>query len=178
MRKGLRWIAHILLVCISMLFWTGCSFFATNTVECAPCSVLEIWSWNEVANETFFGIRTSAVSGYMLGKGVKCKVDGKEQEIGELYFGEDLSVGEHTIVFYTDENFVITLVGDVNGERQEKDLPYHKELTLTVKISPEYADIYDYEYREANGLWIVPTQEDWYQRAVKDWQETRENAFK
>ena len=60
----------------------------------------------------------------------------------------------------------------------EKEIPYEKELTLTVKISPDYADIYDWEYREANGLWIVPTQEDWYQRAVKDWQETRENAFK
>lgn len=129
-------------------------------VQCAPCTIQDIWQWHEELFKEFYYIRMSTA--YAMTKAVKCTVNGEEWELSRRVL-EDLSVGEYQIRFYTEKGFTISMQRMEEGQVIREEVPYEKELTLSVSVSEEYGDIYDYEYREANGIWTDPSQEKWYQ---------------
>lgn len=143
------------------------------TVKSAPCTVQEIWNWNEELVKEFFDMRMLIRYGKAR---VKCTVNGEEWEIVRQ-IQEDLSVGVYEVRFYTEKGFTLPMTRWVDGEMVEEDVPYEKDLTLTVYISNEYGDIYDFEYREENGLWTTPMQEEWYQDLIEE-QKKKEKVYK
>ena len=135
------------------------------TVQCAPCTVNEIWNWHEETFKEFYYIKMSAALSTM--EAVKCTVNGEEWDrIRRIT--EDLPVGEYQIRFYTEKGFTIPVNRIENGQNVRKEELYEKDLTLNVTISEEYEDIYDFDYRQANGLWTSPYQEKWYQDFMKE----------
>ena len=143
------------------------------TVECAPCTVHEIWRWNEELIKEFFDLREVMIYGKAR---AKCTVNGEEWDIISQ-IGEDLPVGVHEVRFYTEEGLTLPSHRLVDGEYVVEDVPYKRDLTLTVHISNEYEDIYDCDYREENGLWTTPMQEEWYQDFIED-RKKKEKVYK
>ncbi|MBQ8659085.1 MAG: hypothetical protein IJ506_08105 [Clostridia bacterium] len=143
----------------------------TSSMKCAPCTVSEIYTWNEDVFQEFFYLRISASS--IATNAVQCTVNGEEWTMVQQIM-DDLPEGKYTIVFYTPEDFTINVSQIVEGEWVTKEVPYVRKVTVKVEISSKYADICDYEYREANGLWVNPTTQDWY----KDCQAELEEMYK
>ena len=151
------------------LFACGCispSAERNLNVECAPCTVKEIWNWNEEVYKEFYYIRNSIAQSAL--NAVKCTVNGEEWSVAKQVT-EDLPVGEYQIRFYTEEGFTIPVnrVGE-DGQFVREEIPYEKELTLSVTVSKSFGDIYDIEYRLANGIWVDPSQQKWYQDLIKE----------
>ena len=150
------------------LFSCGCGILNKDssaernlTVQCAPCTVEEIWQWNEEAFKEFYFIKQPYNSMGEQISLVKCMVSGYEEWQGRWPL-DDLPVGEYEIRFYTDEGFTMPVPWISEEGLMRWEISYEKELTLQVTISTEYPDICDAEYREANGLWTDPEQEKWY----------------
>ena len=135
------------------------------SVECAPCTVKEIWNWNEEICKEFYHIRSMASISAM--NAVKCTVNGEEWSAVKQ-MTEDLPEGAYQIRFYTEKGFTISVQSQEGGESVRKEIPYEKDLTLSVTVSTKYKDICDLEYRQANGLWIDPSQEQWYKDFIKE----------
>ncbi len=133
----------------------------SNTIECAPCTLNEIWRYNDLLCQKFFPIRLSAgaaVSSPLV------TVNGEEWTRAQFML-EELEEGDYTIKFYTNDKHVVSSYKD--GQRVNE--PFIRSQTLYVKISNSAPDIYDFEYRQANGLWIDIMTQDWYQRLYKEW---------
>lgn len=153
------------------LFACSCDIFKSFSkerdlnVQCAPCTVREIWNWHEELFKEFYYLKMlTAVS--ML-QAVKCTVNGEEWGLPQQ-MGDDLPVGEYQIRFYTEKGFTLPIRREEAGVVVTEEMPYEKDLTLSVSVSNEYEDIYDFEYRSANGLWLDASQEKWYKDFMKE----------
>lgn len=174
MKKLLRLISCALLACMMLLSCAGCElvmgkFFQKapdKNVKCAPCTVREIWNFNQAACEEFFALKN--VIRY-LPNVIQCTVNGEEWDLPRQV-AEDLEDGQYTIRFWTAEDFMLEVWVKDGEEFVKKNIPYQREITLTVEISSEYEDIYDFEYRQANGLWCTAEREEWYQACAEKWQ--------
>ena len=168
MKKFFIKLSCVLIAVVGLLTSVGCvdNFGQSERIECAPCSVREIYQWNEKVFKEMWYLRQSA----MANASPKVTVNGTELTKMEYVMGEDLAEGEYTIVFATPENFVITEVETVNGEVVRTQKPYNRSVTIKVIISNEYPDICDMEYRIANGLWIDPMTQDWYKQLLEQYQ--------
>ena len=149
------------------LFSCGCGMLSKDSsaernvsIQCAPCTVKEIWAWNEEVFQEFYYIRMSTA--YAMTKAVKCTVNGEEWDL-PLQIRDDLPVGKYEIRFYTEAGFTMPIQRLEDGQVVKEEIPYEKDLTLSVSVSEEYGDIFDTEYRRNNGLWTDPSQEKWYQ---------------
>ena len=163
MKKIVLRILSLVLVVVSLFTVTGCNEQKpqfSNKVECAPCTLQDIWGYNELLWTTFFPIHLSAKFNTSTPKVV---VNGEEW-VRLQYITTELTEGQYTIKFYTDSNYTVSTMKD--GQRVE--IPFVREVTLYVTISSNYADIYDMEYRRQNGLWIHPETQDWYAQGIKD----------
>ena len=175
MKRILKPFYCILLTLTVLFSCAGCEFikdkfFNTDeatAVKCAPCTVWEIWTWSEASYEEFFYLKHMSM--YMKDGGVSCTVNGEDWPMIRR-LGEDLEEGTYTIKFWTDEDFTVNVMVKENGENVSKEIPYQKDLTLTVKISSNYEDVCDYEYRQTNGLWTNAQEEEWYQTYSKKWE--------
>ena len=159
MRKFFKKISCLLCALVLLLVGVSCKEEDNEVKEiyCAPCTLSEIWDWNETVYQTFFLMHTSASSS--LRNAVKCTVDGVEKVWGF----ESISEGKHVVKFYTPTGFKIQQRKVVAGKVVEEEVSYEKEAVLTINVSSNYPDIYDREYREQNGLWTDPTTLPWYQ---------------
>lgn len=162
MRKFFRKIGCLLCALVLLLVGVSCKEEDNEVKEiyCAPCTILEIWEWNETIYQTFFLVRRS--TSLMLKNIIKCTLDGVETHRA-LWAVKELSEGKHDVKFYTPKGFTLKVRKNENGKIVEENVVYEKEIVVTINVSADYPDIYDREYREQNGLWTDPTTLPWYQ---------------
>ncbi len=167
MKKIFKILCTVMLSFVMLFSITSCGEEKgkTSTMKCAPCSVDDIFSWNEEVYQEFFYLRTSRSQHAR--PSIKCTVNGEELTVLQQQFKE-LEEGNYTIVFYTPKDFQISIRKVENGERIEKYVSYVRKVTIKVEISSEYGNICDYEYRKQNGLWTDPTTQDWYDDCLKE----------
>ena len=161
MKRLCKVLVGVLFVLTALFSCVGCT--TKDKVKCAPCTVQEIWTWNETVREEFFPFRINA--DYF----VECTVDGEEIRKSD-WDKTELSEGNHEVVFYTVEGSTVSKpVMGKDGRITRESVEYEPKVVVKVNVSLEYEDIYDEEYREANGLWTDPTQEEWYQDCKEEW---------
>lgn len=158
MKKFVKALCSVLFAVFTLFACVGCDG-ETEEVKCAPCTVHEIWSWNETVLKEFFVVRTSTAR--EMDGAVKCTVNGEEWDKIKRRTDE-LAEGKYKIVFYTPQGFTVQKMTPIDGEIVREDVPYERSVTISVTISSEYEDICDYEYRRENGLWTDPTKLEWY----------------
>ena len=168
MKRVCKLLLSVLFVLTALFACVGCT--TKDKVKCAPCTVGEIWAWNETVCEEFFPYNENPK---VLASIVKCTVDGEEIEVGGFEWGtKDLSEGKHEVVFYTVEGATAPKqVKEKDGRIGFEMVEYEPKVVVNLTISEEYDDIYNREYRVANGLWIVPSYEEdkWYRECIKEW---------
>jgi hypothetical protein len=127
----------------------------TEVQQCAPCRVQEFLANNDYTiRQLYYALNSmQQQSSYFV------KVDGVEWTRLEMATNE-LSEGLHEIYAYTSDDCYYKKT-DENGVVQ--NVPYKRAITITVDVSTEYPDIYDYQYRIDNGLWLHPQEASWYE---------------
>ena len=173
MEKNIKRACACFIACIALSFGAGCQTLSTSgegtQVRCAPCTVTEIWGWNEAVYQEFFPVRRVATYNADL---IKCTVNGKNFSVIEQRI-QDLSPGIYKIRFYTLENTILHkqtmepykdsyLVG-------QEEIPFEADITITVTISNLYADVCDVNYRQENGLWVDASELEWYDDCKAEW---------
>ena len=159
-----------IIACITLFCGASC-FLKKETIKCAPCTVWEIWNYTEEVYEEFFYLKM--IEFYTNGTILKCTVNGEDWSRMRM-IDEELEEGEYTIEFWTEKDFMIEVASEENGQMVREQVPYEKELTLYVDVSANYENIFDCEYRKANGLWINASTQPWYQTYLDAWQEDYE----
>lgn len=168
MKKFIKILLCVVMAFIFVVPFTACEPNNENNdnnvyeVQCAPCSVKEIYNFNDDVAKKLFMFKMSAQANAF----PVVKVDGKLLSKIEFVTAEDLTEGEHTIEFSTGDDFTVKDVEEREGQMVQVIYPYKRSITLKVKVSSSYADIYDFDYREQNGLWVYIMEADWYEEML------------
>lgn len=168
MKKFISLIVASILSIIAIFSLTACGSAKAEEVKCAPCTVQEVWAFNEDAIKAMpYGrLATSGVN-------VVVVIDGTESWMRDILHIE-LTEGKHTIKFYTKDTIVKYYSPSDGGHAY---LPYDRSVTIKVNVSTDHPDIYDVRYRIENGLYAREQTADFWEDAVAKDQEKLENLY-